>query len=319
MIRPVEPSDFPAVADLLTRLGPERVDDDELEDELRRDVPGKLVRRWLIDEDGRPVGTAFVVRYPSQPPGVFQAGIAVEPARRRRGLGRALFDEVERVAYEHGATHLRTEIREDERDGLAFAGRRGFEVLRRSVRAKLDLTSFEPPRVAHYVERVERAGIELRSLAELGVDDKALRRLYAINRIATAEDPASLDGTFPSFETWRGLIVERDGFQPEGQLLALDGGRYVGLSAFSVDAEARTAETLVTGVDRDYRGRGIGTALKAKVLTLAREAGATATETEMDTRNEAMIAINRKLGYVLEPGYAVLGATLRVREADPRA
>ena len=300
---------YRAVADLMSRVGTERVTAVDLA-EADTPRPNKLVRRWVaLAGDDRVVGAATLIRYPSKPPGLMHVEVAVEPAFTGRGVGSALVRAVEAVALERGATLLRAEARDDDTRSIAFARRRGFRQARRSIRSVLDLTTLQEDELAATVERVRATGVRLMSLAEAGDGEAPLRALYAINRTASVDDPAS-DGTFPDYETWLGAVVGSAGFQREGQFVAAVGDRFVGLAVVSV-GDDRHAVSDVAGVEADYRRRGIATALKLLTLRHARAAGATRIETENDERNHAMLALNRKLGYRPVSGYVVLE---RVRE-----
>ncbi|WP_299443519.1 ribosomal protein S18-alanine N-acetyltransferase [uncultured Phycicoccus sp.] len=57
--------------------------------------------------------------------------VAVAPAARGRGLGRALVDELERRAAARGAGHLMLEVRADNTAAVALYEGRGFVVLSR--------------------------------------------------------------------------------------------------------------------------------------------------------------------------------------------
>ena len=61
-----------------------------------------------------------------------------------------------------------------------------------------------------------------------------------------------------------------------------------------------------TGVERAYRGRKLGLALKLLAIQCARSYGATSIMTDNDSQNAPMLAINRKLGYKSEPGLYML-------------
>jgi ribosomal protein S18 acetylase RimI-like enzyme len=230
--------------------------------------------------------------------------LAVDASAAGRGVGSALLRAATAAAAQHGATRLRAEANAGDSRGIAFAHRRGYVETRRSIRSVLDLRTFEEGALASAVARVRAGGIELLSLAQVEDGDTVLHALYAINRIAGVDDPAS-DGTFPSFETWRSAVVGSVGFQRDGQFVAAVGGRFVGLAVVSVQDD-RTASSDIAGVDPAYRGRGIATALKLLTLRHAQAAGATRIETENDERNVAMLALNRKLGYRPVSGYVVL-------------
>lgn len=309
-VLPAAPTEhYGPIADLLTRVGPERVEEYELHEHDERVLPGKLVRRWVALSGEAVVGTAFAIRYPSEPEGLFNVLVAVEPAAERAGVGGRLARCVEDVVVAEKASLLRAELREGSPRAAAFAQARGFAEVRRSLRSALDLRTADESAAVAALERIEAAGIRLRSFADVQQDDVALRALYAINRTASVDDPATLDGTFPPFETWRRVVVESAGFQPEGQFVAEAGGRFVGLAAVALDGDG-SATSVITGVDRAYRRRGIALALKLLTIRHARANGATWLVTENDARNEPMLAINRGLGYEPRPGYVVLERSL---------
>ena len=302
-VRPLDPGrDLPAVATLLTLGGVERLEAWELEEELARLAPPKVLLRWVGGEGAAVNGTAWLVRYPSLHR-VLHVGVVVEPAARRRGLGAALWRAVEAAAAgEEGVEELQAQVREDAADGRLVADRAGFVTIAHAVTATLDLDRWEPD--SHVTDV---AGIRFLSFADTGEGEDELRRLYAVNRIAALDDPAPGD-SFPEYESWLRIVVESPSFRPEGQLLALDGAEWVGLSTVTVAGEE--ASTGITGVVRSQRGRGVGLALKARACAHAKRSGARTVETEMDSANAAMRAVNRRLGFVERPGYLTLARSV---------
>ena len=298
-IRIADPAtDFPRIAELRTLSERYPVTPDELQEDEDRQIAGKMRRRSVaVDEEGRVVGHAFVVHYPSRPTGHFHVSLAVDPMLRNQGIGTSLYDDVLAFLREQGAALLYCEVREESPGSLLFAEKRGFSIRNRAIESALDLSTFDESRFAGLVEGVEATGIRFSSFADAGNTPEARRKLYEINRIATIDDPASTGRTFVSFDNWLKTILGASDFQPEGQILALDGDRYVGLAAVNYDEERRTAESLLTGVDPTYRGRKIAHALKLLTVHFAQAHGATHITTENDSRNAAMLAINAKFGY----------------------
>ena len=82
----------------------------------------------------------------------------------------------------------------------------------------------------------------------------------------------------------------------DGCFIAVDGERYVGYSALTINARKPTqAGSGGTAVRPEYRGRGIATALKAKTLAWARAHGIGRLATSSD--NPAMVRVNEKFGF----------------------
>jgi GNAT superfamily N-acetyltransferase len=304
-IRPADPTkDFPRIADLLTATSLDPVSVDDLHEDEARMPPGKLRQRLVaVAASNQVIGHAWAIHYPSQSAGLFHLFVVVDPPHQQQGIGARLYNQITQFTQSHGATMLSTEILEREPAALAFAQRRGFTIARHAIAATLDLASFDERPFAGQIESLEVSGIRFCSFADVGDTPETRRKLYEINRIATVEDPAALEPTFPTFETWCRLIPDSASFQPTGQLLATDGENFVGFSGIGYDPDTRTAHTLTTGIHAAYRGRKLAQALKLLAIRFARASGATQIVTETDARNAAMIAINRKLGFQPQPGY----------------
>lgn len=315
LIRPAQPeTDFVRIAELLTCVEPVPVSVDELVEDESRYVPGKIRRRLVaLSEHDYIVGYALAVHYPSQGKGKFHIQIVVDPAFRNRGIGASLYDQALAFVREQGAEVVYCEVQERFPEALRFARHRGFAIHLHEVGAALDLPSLDERRFHGVLEAVEQSGIRISSLAQEGNTLDNQRRLYEINRIAALDNPSS-DGTFPSFEVWLKLIPGSADFQPAGQIVAIDtaraDGAYIGFSGVSYIAETNIAETLLTGVAQGYRGRGIATALKLHVSRFAVAHGATQIVTRVNSKNRAMLAINAKLGFRVEPGFHELHLSL---------
>jgi predicted GNAT superfamily acetyltransferase len=99
-------------------------------------------------------------------------------------------------------------------------------------------------------------------------------------------------------------------FRPDGQILAADGDKYVGLSAVGYFKDSNSAYNLMTGVMPEYRGRKIALALKLLSIRAAKSWGVDTIRTNNDSQNAPMLAINHKLGYVPQPGIFRMTRTL---------
>ena len=304
-IRSAQPeTDFPHIAELLSLPERERMTAVDLHEAEAGKSPGTFHRHAVaVAENDLVVGYSMAVHYASAPEGNFEIILIVYPTQRHQGVGAMLYDDLMAYLETQNAGHITCQIREQQTEALQFAQKRGFAIELHEVASVLEVAGFDDGRFSHIIPHLEAEGIRFFSYAVTGNTPDAQQALYTINRIAALDDPAA-DGTFAAYETWQNIVVNASWFQPEGQMIAADGEKFVGVSAAIFDEERRVVETAVTGVHRDYRGRKIATALKLKIIQFAREKEATHIFTENNTRNTAMLAINRKLGFQpLPDGY----------------
>lgn len=91
-----------------------------------------LMRGYVWEEDGQPVGVVNVVRQGSS--GKWEIGnVAVLPEYRRRGIARALVEAALALARDHGATHVLLEVVEGNLPASALYESLGFTPYTRSL------------------------------------------------------------------------------------------------------------------------------------------------------------------------------------------
>jgi GNAT superfamily N-acetyltransferase len=312
-LRPLEPdSDFPRITEISDLADQEEVDVERLYERLRNASAQRIQQYTVaVDADGTLVGFGNTIRDPWMPPGHFWTRTVVDPTYQRQGIGSMLLDHGLAFAREHGATHLDGEVRDLCADCLRFVEQRGFQIERHLYESRLDLTKFDESRFAGTVEEVEASGIRFLTLADMGNTLENQQKLYELNRTCAADNPGNEGWGFPSFEDFRKRVFLASWFRADGQILAADGERLVGIAAVGIYEQNNGAHNAFTGVERAYRGRKIALALKLLAIRCARKYGADNFLTDNDSKNAPMLAINRKLGYQSEPGIYVL-----VREVE---
>jgi RNA polymerase sigma factor (sigma-70 family) len=311
-IRLVNPTqDFARIAQLLSADTAEKTSAQELLDEHNVEMSGRILRHAVaINDGGLVVGFNFAGHYPSMKPHQYFVNVVVDPAHRRQGIGAQLWDDLVRYLRAQGADALLAEVQEGDPAHYRFASTRGFTPRTHQLRAILDLQHFDEAKFSAITPQVEAQGIRLASFADVAQSEENIRKLYDINGVAALDDPAS-DGAYINYENWKKVIFGASWFQPEGQMIALDGDKFVGMSAISYNAEEQTGYTLISGVDAAYRNRKIMQALKLRAINYARDKGATRVVTSVETVNAPMRAINRKFGFVEEPGKYEMEATFQ--------
>jgi GNAT superfamily N-acetyltransferase len=314
IIRPINPeTDFARIAELLSVEGPEPVSIEELFEEENTMLPGDIRHHLVaVAKNNQLVGYGLPKRTRGEPAGYFHLIVLVDPNFRRCGIGSILYDHLLQFVQDHSATKLFCNILEKSADCLSFAYQRGFTSRNYMFVSKIDLHTFDETRFDGLIDAVEATGIHFSSLAAEGNTLQAQQQLYEINRIASIDDPAATDDGFVSFEDYVKTIIETSWFQPEGQFMAFDGDRAVGLSAVSYFAETNSMVNMLTGVDQAYRRRKIAQSLKLLTIRHAKHIGADYILTQNDSVNAAMLAINRKLGYIrqVDLGYYGLNREL---------
>lgn len=201
--------------------------------EIERKTHPDAIRTHLVAEtvapksgseaptNGRVVGWAFAERDPWDPPGRFVVGVIVNPDYRRRGIGERLYEHVATDAQTRGATRLRSDLRDNQAEGIHFAERHGFHAERHVFDSVLDLTSFDPSHFAGAITSAEAAGFRFASLAELGDTPAHRRHLYDLH-VETGRDIPGTSGTWEPYDVYAQGFFGRDSYRPDGQWVVLD-------------------------------------------------------------------------------------------------
>ncbi len=271
--------------------------------EWEEHFPHDGVRRRVVAVDARGgiVGYNNAAHVPFMLPNSFWIEVVVASEYRRRGIGARLYDDALAFARAQGATRLECEVRDHEPAWLKFAQARGFQIDRHIFDSTLDLATFDESRFAGVIQAVQQQGIRFLTLADAGNTEENQRKLYELNKRNSLDIPGS-EGTFPRFEDFQKFVFGASWFRAEGQILAADGERWVGLGAVGYFCNTNSTCNMHTGVLKEYRGRQIALALKLLAIRYARACGAVLLRTDNDSQNAPILAINRKLGYKAEPG-----------------
>ncbi|WP_034353150.1 GNAT family N-acetyltransferase [Deinococcus phoenicis] len=266
--------------------------------EARRD-PQQLNRRWVAERGGEVQGLAHLSFFPFDPPGFLHASVLVHPEARGRGLGRALWAEVEQAAREAGAAGLAADVADTEPDSLAWAERRGLRPHAHRFASELDLTTFDE---TPHREALARAAAQGVTFTDLGGADAATLEQYLnffADRLTETPDLAG-HPRWPPKQVREILHLDHDP-RPDWLVLAVgpDGG-WLGTTALV--AYQLMAYNELTAVHPQARGQGLALPLKLHAIRRAREAGLTAMRTNNHSRNAPMLAVNRRLGFEARPG-----------------
>jgi mycothiol synthase len=258
---------------------------------------------WFVASDeGEDVGAGFAYVGWHSEPGTGHGEAFVVEESRGTGVGSALYGHIARWVADRGCVVLETSVAEDDAASLAWADRRGFREVSRSSRLVLDLTAIEAPAVD------PPEGVELTTWAER---PELIEGIYEVAIEAYADEPGADDRPMDAFDVWLFKDMQGYGDMPESTFVALLEGQVVGYAKLNrSSSRPRVGIHDMTGVKREFRGRGIAGALKRAEIRWAKEQGYEKLETSNEVRNEPIRRLNERHGYVVAPGEVVLREAL---------
>jgi mycothiol synthase len=299
-LRPVETeAELEAYVRIWNVITPDDPTTPQLQRERRERDPRRLyLLAWL---DGEPVASGFAGG--SDSPGRGAVAPRVLPEARRRGVGSAVLRRLAAHLTDLYEPETASAMVDGDDDGsLAFAARFGFDEVDRQVEQVLALDA--------RVDTVDLpAGTRLVTVAER---PDLLREAY----------PLALEG-FADFATWVPVTISLDEWLreeatlPEGSFFALDErDEIVGYSGLcSHLAASDVAIDGLTVVARPWRRRGLANALKRAELAWAAANGFAKVVTWTQRGNEAMRALNERLGYRYGPVSVTVARSLPLQDA----
>ena len=258
---------------------------------------------WLLAErDEQTVGAGFALVGWHTPPHRAIGSALVGPEHRGAGVGIAVLDALEGWAGDHGATELEGAVAEEDERSLAWAAGRGYSEAGRNSRLVLDLTTIDAP------DPAPPAGVEIVAWADR--HDLAAG-LYEVAREAVPDIPGEEEDDIGTLEEWLERDMQGGSDDPRAVFVAVAGDEVAGFAKLSLlpDRTDRAFHDL-TGVRRNWRGRGIAAALKRTQIAWAKEQGYTSLQTANEVRNEPIRRLNERYGYVVEPGVVIVRGTI---------
>lgn len=151
-------------------------------------------------------------------------------------------------------------------------------------------------------------GINISTFSEEAAKGSAfLREVYELVQDCWADVPLAVPYARVSFEQWEEKKLKNPSLVREGFFIALDGQHPAGYSnVWRMKKEPKTLYQAMTGVRREYRGRGVGMALKLRVIDFGRQNGYDVIKTWNDSSNAPMPGINTKLGFKRGVGWITM-------------
>jgi ribosomal protein S18 acetylase RimI-like enzyme len=303
-IREFTPSDYRRLAEVYDAIFPERsrtIDEWRYYDDSLDPSKYYFKRYACIDETcGGTVGFGELWNPPWMfHPKKFWIDGWVHPEDQGHGFGREIYDHLNSELRKLKATTAWMGVRENMTASIAFARNRSFYEKMRGWESTINPSTVETRDFESYAIKAEKNGIQFSTLEEeLRKDPQCYPKLHELVQTAFRDVPIPDTPTDTPYDQWLAFEMKNPNLVPSGYMIAKDGDRYVGTSVvWRLQKEPRSLYQGLTGVLREYRGRGIAIALKLRVLDFARRNGFDNIRTFNASTNEGMLAINKKLGF----------------------
>lgn len=308
------PGDYENVAVFLNLIEPGSTTAQSLEEEdkqmpatsnLKLNENGLLVgfgRTRVIaeNENGQIIGYGASYRAPWVEPGQVASVFCVHPDFRGQGVGGMILSYIEEWAIENQASVLSSIVMDWIDGSLPYVEKRGFTLDAHLFELELAINQFDSSRYVDLAEQVKESGIQFVTLAELPGEESE-RKLYELC-VETSKDNPGQYGSLAPFDEWRKEFLSEDS-REDWVFMAIDGGQFIGVTQLYRSKDEGVVYTNYTGVQKEYRGRGIAKALKLISIAEAIKNGAHTMTTDSEENNAPMQHINRSLGYLPGQGH----------------
>lgn len=245
----------------------------------------------VAERGGRPAGYGSYLAAGVSDGHRGSVSVYVPPADRGAGVGGALWKAALSACPADLVRGVYLQLDEDDVRSRDIALSHGLRLRGLHVESRLDLQAVDVAALAR--RAVAPAGLVIAPVA-VDATDAHWREVVALGNRLLADTPDMAAGFEPMpYAVVRSLLP-----QSWQVMVAWDGATMIGATAVSVrSADDHEVNTLLTGVARDHRGRGVATALKATHALALRAAGWKSIRTQNMDGNVPIVAANATLGF----------------------
>jgi mycothiol synthase len=245
---------------------------------------------FIGELDGRAAGYAHAVGMGFADGHRGIGALFVRPEFRGNGVGTLLWDAVLSVCTPDAVPGVLLHADATDATSCAIATAHGLRLAGHHIESSLDLAGVDRLRS---IPLGIPAGVTIAQFPD-DADESTWHDFAELYDALLADAPDNASGSDPMpYDTLRTFLPE-----PWQVMVASCRGELIGLTCVMVlDNETRRLNTLFTAVARDWRGRGLATALKVSHALALAEAGWTSILTQNMDGNAPILASNRTLGF----------------------
>ena len=261
----------------------------------------QYVRRQYVAEDanskqilgfGSIEQTIYLPRY--------RLFLVTDPRWLRRGVGDLLLERLTTDLRAANAVTVSCREYASQIELLKFLADRGFKEVDRVLDLRLDVNSIDLSAFSSILEKLKAQGITISTFAEERIrNPRCVEKLHHLATILHEDDPSRTPYAPPAYNEREALLwLEMSYMLPDAYFIAKRGDDYVGMSEVSLfEAVPGGLTQGFTGVLREYRKRGIATALKLHEIDYARRHSYKIIQAFNRPIQSAISALNQKLGF----------------------
>ena len=295
-LRPFHDPDWPPVSAIASARAGEDARSHELWLSRRQKFDeSRYFRRHYVVENGR---TKQIIAYGAVEQTIYlpkyRLLLLSDPRWLKQGVGDLLLDRLTNDLAEAKAITVSCRQYASEVELVNLLKSRGFEETSRVLDLRLNVATD----VSRWLKPVE--GISISTFAEERArDPRCVEKLYELTTLLSQDDPARGSFAPPAYNAREALMwLEMPYVLPDALFIAMHGDDYVGVSDVSrFEAMPGGLTQGFTGVRREYRRRGLATALKVAGIVYAQSHGYQIIQTFNKPEQSAIRELNEKLGF----------------------
>lgn len=259
----------------------------------------RMLRKYVVTNETKCVlGYGLIWEQSASPYLILKIEILFHPDQE---VEEQLFEKILNDIQVIGPYAIQARTFHDQTRLLQFYEKHGFVENHRMMHVYLPLLNIDLTPFEELENKLNAQGIAITTLAEERVSDgNYFSKLQALNNLTWADYPT--EPLVPSTSPNDQMLTHEDNIS-EAYFIARMGELYIGHShLMKLPSDPQNLIQGLTATLREYRGKGIATALKIKGIEFANRMGYKGILTSTRNTNAPMDAVNKKLGW--RPNYS---------------
>ena len=245
-------------------------------------------------------------------PQKFVINIIVHPDHQGLGYGTFCYDLLLKEIKIFDPIKISAQVYELHKHSVHFLEKRGYKNTIKERESILDLTSYNSHLYQNKIDHVLQHGFRIVTLSEFRRENNnADYMVWELERDVGPDMPWTDPITIPEFDVYKNTVIAHPKFNPDSWFIALDGDRIAGLSHLWKNEIEKGIDTGLTAVRREYRRKGVASALKHTSLSWAKNQGYKWIRTDNAAVNEGMLSINIRSGFKFLPAWLIFEKFLK--------